>query len=110
MRDATSDSAYLHVAGMVLQAITGVRCTVHRAKKSVANFNLTRGKAIGVSCELQGEGMWHFLSQCVDVVMPRIKDWSGVSGGSGDGSGNIGWGFGGEVVGRWPEVEVNYDS
>ena len=110
VKGATGDSAYLHVAGMVLQAITSVRCTVHRAKKTVASFGLKEGKAISLSCELKGEDMYHFLAQCVDVVMPGIKDWKGVSGKSGDGSGNIGWKFDSETVGAWPEVEVNYDA
>ena len=95
---------------MVLQAITSVRCTVHTARISVSNFNLVKGKAISLTCDLKGEAMWHFLGQCVDVVMPRIKEWKGVNGSSGDGSGNIGWGFPPEVVGAWPEIEVNYDA
>jgi large subunit ribosomal protein L5 len=110
VRSAGTNSAYLHVAGMVLQAITNVRCQVHSAKRSIAEFNLRKGKAMAVSCELTGEDAWHFLSKVVELVMPRIKDFSGVSGGSGDGSGNLAWGFGKEVVGMFPEVEVNYDS
>ncbi|MCJ1224068.1 hypothetical protein MMC12_000711 [Toensbergia leucococca] len=110
VRDAGSDSAYLHVAGMVLQAITNVRCTVYHAKQSIANFNLREGKAMAVKCELKGEDSYHFLSKLVEVVMPKIKDYKGVSGGSGDGSGNLALGFGREVVGTFPEIEVNYDA
>ena len=60
--------------------------------------------------ELRGEDMYNFLAKVVEVVMPRIKDYKGVSGSSGDSSGDIGWGFGPEVVGGFPEVEVNYDA
>lgn len=60
--------------------------------------------------ELRGEDMYHFLAKVVEVVMPRIKEYKGVSGKSGDSSGNIAWGFGPETVGTFPEVEVNYDA
>lgn len=110
MRAATGDSAPLHVAGMALQAITNVRCEVFNAKKTIATFGLVRGKAIAVGCELRGEDMWCFLSKLVEVVMPRIKDYKGVKGASGDGNGNIGWGYTPAVVGLFPEIEINYDS
>lgn len=110
VQDAGSDSAYLHVAGMVLQAITNVRCKVYVAKQSISNFNLREGKAMAVGCELRGEDAWCFLNKVVEVVMPGIKDYTGVSGGSGDGSGNLAFGFAKDVVGTFPEVEINYDS
>lgn len=95
---------------MVLQAITNVRCTVHNARQSIASFKLRKGKAAAVGCELTGEDAWHFLNKVVELVMPRIKDYKGISGGSGDGSGNLAFGFGKEIVGMFPEVEVNYDA
>ncbi len=110
VRDAVSGSEPLHVAGMVLQAITNVRCEVFRAKKTIASFGLRRGKAMAVGCELRGEDMWCFLSKLVELVMPRIKEYEGVSGTSGDGNGNLGWGYSSDVVGMFPEVEINYDS
>lgn len=110
LREAGSDSAYLHVAGMVMQAITNIRATVFDAKHNIVNFNLRKGKPCAVGVELRGEDMYHFLAKVVEVVMPRIKDYRGVSGKSGDSSGNIGWGFAPEVVGSFPEVEVNYDA
>lgn len=54
--------------------------------------------------------MWYFLSKMVDLVMPRIKDYKGVSGTSGDSSGNLTWGLSAEVVGLFPEIMVNYDA
>ncbi|OQO04770.1 hypothetical protein B0A48_09694 [Cryoendolithus antarcticus] len=109
VKDAASDSARLHVAGMVLQAITSVRATSHAVKKSLAGFNIRAGQYLSVTSDLQGESMHHFLSECIDVVMPKIKDWRGVKGSSGDGSGNISFGFTAEEVALWPGVEVNYD-
>lgn len=110
VKGAISDSSHLHVAGMVLQAITNVRATAHETKGSVAGFGIRGGQHLSVTCELTGEDMYHFLGKCIDVVMPKIKDWRGVKGSSGDNSGNIGFGFTGEVVGSFPEIEVNYDA
>ncbi|KAI4200845.1 MAG: hypothetical protein LQ350_003647 [Teloschistes chrysophthalmus] len=105
------DSSYLHVAGMVLQAITNVRAEVARAKHDISNFGIRKDQtAMAVKAELRGENMYCFLSKVVDVVMPRIKEYKGVSGGSGDGSGNLAFGLQSSAVGAFPEVEVNYDS
>lgn len=109
VKDAKSDSAHLHVAGMIMQAITNVRATAHATKKSVAGFGVREGQHLSVTCELQGEDMYHFLSKVVDVVMPKIKDFRGVKGSTGDSSGNLAFGFTGEEVAMFPEVEVNYD-
>ncbi|CAO1603920.1 MAG: hypothetical protein LQ349_003455 [Xanthoria aureola] len=104
------DSSYLHVAGMILQAVTNVRATVCKARHSIANFKMTKDvTAMAVKAELKGEDMYCFLSKVVDVVMPRIKEYKGVSGGSGDGSGNLAFGLQPSAVGMFPEVEVNYD-
>ena len=108
-KEVVSNSAYLHVAGLVLQSITNVRATVHRARKSIANYNVRERQAISVSCDLRGEDMYCFLAKLVDVVMPKIKEYKGASGGSGDGSGNLAFGFSSETVGGFPEIEVNYD-
>lgn len=94
----------------MLQAITNVRGEIFHARKSIVQFNQRKGNAMSVKCELYGENMWDFLSKVVETVMPRMKDYRGVSGGSGDGSGNLAWGFGGDVVGGMEEVAVNYDA
>ncbi|KAI9784970.1 MAG: hypothetical protein M1839_001166 [Geoglossum umbratile] len=107
--DAMEDSAHLHVAGMIVQAITSVRATACKAKKNVSGFNIREGKYISVKAELTGETMYHFLSRLIDVVLPKIKDWKGAKGSSGDSSGNISFGLTPETVGLFPEVEVNYD-
>ncbi|MCJ1386863.1 hypothetical protein MMC17_009991, partial [Xylographa soralifera] len=113
VREAADNSAYLHVAGMVLQAMTGRRAEVHFARKSQivgrATFNQKAGKPIAVSVTVEGEAMWYLLGTLVEVVGPGIKEWRGLKGSSGDGAGNLGLGLSAEVVGAWPEVEVNYD-
>lgn len=108
--EAVGDSAHLHVAGMVVQAITNVRVTAHKTRKSVAGFGTRANQYLSVSAELKGEDMHHFLSKCIDVVMPRIKEWKGVKGSSGDSSGNLAFGLTKEDVAMFPEIEVNYDS
>ena len=109
VKGAIEDSAHLHVAGMVMQAITNVRAESHAAKKSVAGFGIRQGQYLSVTCDLRGEDMYHFLSKVVDVVMPKIKDWRGVKGSSGDSSGHLAFGLTGEDVALFPEIEVNYD-
>jgi len=107
---AKDDSAYLHVAGMVLQAISGVRATSHATRKSMAAFGTRKGQYMSATVEMKGEDMYHFLGKMIDVVMPKIKDWRGVKGSSGDNSGNIAFGLSGDEVALFPEIEVNYDA
>jgi len=111
------DSRHTHTYGMALQAITGQRAKVNMARKSTpsyhgrgTNFTQKRGKPISVSVELKGEAMWHFLSTLVDVVLPRIKEWGGIPGRSGDDNGNVGFRVDKDVVMNWPEIALNYDA
>ncbi|KAF1983433.1 50S ribosomal subunit L7 [Aulographum hederae CBS 113979] len=105
-----NDSAYLHVAGMAIQAITGARVEVHKARRSVMQWGLRAGRNIAVTAELKGETMYHFLSKTIEMVMPRIKDYPGVPGTSGDDVGNITFGFKPAELSLYPEIEVNYDA
>lgn len=110
VQEAVDKSEPLHVAGMALQAITGVRAQSHVAKANVAQWGIRAGKYISVTCEIKGEDAYHFLSKTVDLVLPRIKDWKGVKGTSGDSSGNIAFGLTPQELSLYPEIEVNYDS
>lgn len=110
VREASQNSAALQVASMAIQAITGVRCEVHKARHNVVDWGLRAGRNVSLTSELNGEDMYNFLAKTVDVVMPRIKDWKGVSGTSGDASGNISFGLKSDEVAYFPEIEVNYDS
>ena len=95
---------------MVLQATTNQRTQFYKAKESVMRFGLVKGRPCSVGTVVKGEEMYDFFGKLVEVVLPRIKDWKGVSGGSGDGNGNLMWALTPDVVGTFPEVEVNYDA
>ena len=109
VKEAKDNSAFLHVAGMILQSITNVRAEARALRKSVAGFGVRQGQHLSVVCDLRGEDAQHFLSKVVEVVMPKIKDFRGMKGSSGDSSGNLALGLTPEEVMLFPEVEVNYD-
>ncbi|KAH8434623.1 mitochondrial 54S ribosomal protein uL5m [Aspergillus melleus] len=107
---AQENSSWIHVAGMAVQAISNVRVSTFKSKTSVATWGIAPGRdTVAVKAELRGENMLHFFSKLVDVVLPKIKDWEGVKGTSGDSSGNITFGLDPESVALFPEIEVNYD-
>ncbi|RAK83659.1 50S ribosomal subunit L7 [Aspergillus costaricaensis CBS 115574] len=107
---AQYDSSWLHVAGMALQAVTNVKVETFKSKTSVAQWHIAPGRdTVAAKAELRGENMLHFFGKLVDVVMPRLKDWQGVKGSSGDSSGNITFGLEPEEMALFPEIEVNYD-
>lgn len=95
------DSAVEDVA-----TITGQHPVVTRARKSVANFNLREGRAIGVKVTLRGERMWSFLDRLMNVALPRTRDFRGVSPDSFDGRGNYTLGIREQLI--FPEIR--YDS
>lgn len=109
-RGAIEDSGYLAVAGMVVQSITGARVRVHQSKKSVAPFGLKAKTYISVTSHLQGQLAWRFVANLVDVCMPRMKEYLGVKGSSGDSSGNITFGFTPEQVAIFPEIEGEHNG
>ena len=89
-----------------LSAITGQRPVVNRAKRAVANFKLREGNPIGVSLTLRGDRMWEFLDRLVNIALPRVRDFRGVSPHSFDGRGNYALGLTEQLM--FPEV--NFDS
>jgi len=80
VKRAMDDSAYLHVAGMLLQAVTGVRPVVHRAKHSVSQFGIREHMPISLTCTMRNDQAHDFVDKCINLVFPRIKDWPGVKG------------------------------
>lgn len=80
IKGATSESSALHIAGIMLQAVTGVRPLVHRAKHSVAQFGIRESMPISLTCEMRGDQAYEFVDKCINLVFPRIKDWPGVEG------------------------------
>ncbi|RAL10044.1 mitochondrial 54S ribosomal protein uL5m [Aspergillus homomorphus CBS 101889] len=107
---ATESSSWIHTAGIAVQAISNVRVQTYKSKASVVKWGIAPGRdTVACKAELSGENMLHFFGKLVDIVMPRIKDWRGIKGSSGDSSGNITFGLDPEAVALFPEIEVNYD-
>ena len=104
--DATSNSKLLDAAVLDLQAITGLKPVVTKAKKSIAGFKVREGQAIGCKVTLRGERMYNFLDKLVTVTLPRVRDFRGVSARAFDGRGNYTLGIKEQII--FPEIE--YDN
>ena len=87
--DAIADIKVLDQAVEELAAIAGQRPTVTRAKKSIANFKLRKGMPIGCMVTLRGERMYEFLDRLLNLALPRVRDFRGVSTKAFDGRGNF---------------------
>lgn len=103
---ATQNAKLLEKAVEELTAITGQKPLVRRARKSIANFKLRQGQAIGAMVTLRGERMWEFLDRLLTVALPRVRDFKGVSPKAFDGRGNYTLGIREQII--FPEV--NYDA
>lgn len=86
-----------------LTKITGQKPVVTRAKKSIANFKLREDKEIGAKVTLRGERMWSFLDRFINIALPRVRDFRGVSPDSFDGRGNYTLGFREQLI--FPEID-----
>ena len=87
-----------------LAAITGQQPIMKKAKKSVSNFKLRAGYEVGSMVTLRGDRMWEFLDRLINLAIPRIKDFRGLSDKSFDGRGN--YNFGIQEQGIFPEVDM----
>jgi large subunit ribosomal protein L5 len=94
------DSAVLEV-----QAITGQKPIVTRAKKAIATFKLRQGVPIGVTVTLRRQRMWEFLDRLVSLALPRVRDFKGVSPRGFDGNGNYTLGLKEQII--FPEVDYD---
>jgi large subunit ribosomal protein L5 len=88
-----------------LAAITGQRPVITRAKRSVANFKLREGMQIGCMVTLRGDHMYHFLEKLLNVALPRLRDFQGVSPEAFDGRGNYTLGLREQLV--FPEIDYD---
>jgi large subunit ribosomal protein L5 len=88
-----------------LTAITGQKPIIQKARKSIANFKLREGRAIGVKVTLRGERMWSFLDRLMNVALPRVRDFRGISPDAFDGRGNYTLGLREQLV--FPEIEYD---
>lgn len=100
--EAIANAKIMDVAVGELGLITGQRAVVTRAKKSIANFKLRQNMPIGAAVTLRGEMMYEFLDRLVSVVLPRVRDFRGVSTRSFDGRGNYTMGLRDQLV--FPEI------
>jgi large subunit ribosomal protein L5 len=106
MGEAMDNPKALEAANSDLMKITGQRPVVTKAKKSIANFKLREGRIIGIKVTLRGEKMWALLDRLVNIALPRVRDFRGVSDKSFDGRGNYTLGLREQLI--FPEIE--YDS
>src|SRR4030042_2576377 len=106
MGEALDTPNSLDAAVKDLTAITGQKPVVVKAKKSIANFKLREGRLIGVKVTLRGERMWSMLDRLVNIALPRVRDFRGVSPKSFDGRGNYTLGVREQLI--FPEI--NYDQ
>ncbi|MCL0072833.1 50S ribosomal protein L5 [Dehalococcoidia bacterium] len=104
--EAIQNAKALEVASADLAAISGQRPVITSARKSIAGFKLRQGRAIGLMVTLRGRRMYEFLDRLVNVVLPRIRDFHGVSRDSFDGRGNYSLGIKEQII--FPEI--SYDK
>ena len=104
--DAVSNSKLLDEAVNELTLISGQKPIITRAKKSIAGFKLREGMPIGCKVTLRGERMYEFLDKLINISLPRVRDFRGVSNNSFDGRGNYTLGVKEQLI--FPEI--NFDK
>ena len=104
--EAIQNSKALEAAAGDMAIVTGQKAVITKAKRSVAHFKLREGMPIGVMTTLRGERMWDFLDRLINIVLPRQRDFQGVSTDAFDGRGNYSLGLREQLV--FPEI--NYDK
>ena len=103
--DAVSNSKLLDEAVNELTLISGQKPVITRAKKSIAGFKLREGAPIGCKVTLRGERMYEFLDKLVNISLPRVRDFRGVSNNSFDGRGNYTLGVKEQLI--FPEIDFD---
>jgi large subunit ribosomal protein L5 len=103
--EATGNSKLMDGAVNELSAIAGQKPVVTKAKKSIAAFKLREGMAIGCMVTLRGDRMYEFLDRLMNVALPRVRDFRGVSPKSFDGRGNYTLGLKDQLI--FPEIDYN---
>lgn len=96
--DATQNAKMIDVGADELGKITGQKASVRRAKKSIAQFKVREGQAIGVMVTLRGDRMFDFLDRLFSISLPRIRDFHGVSARGFDGRGNFTMGLRDQLI------------
>jgi len=104
--DAVGQPSLLEGAVKDLTTISGQKPVITKAKKSIANFKLREGNAIGAKVTLRGDRMWEFLDRLISLAIPRIRDFRGLNPNSFDGRGNYTFGVTEQLI--FPEID--YDA
>lgn len=105
MGEAQGNSKMIEAAVTDITTITGQKPVQTKARKSIANFKLREGVVIGVKVTLRGYKMWSFLDRLVNVALPRVRDFRGVSADAFDGRGNYTLGLKDQLI--FPEIEYD---
>lgn len=103
--EALDNPKALEAAAGDLSKITGQKPVITKARKSIAAFKLREGRAIGTTVTLRGDKMWAFLDRLMNVVLPRVRDFRGVSAEAFDGRGNYTLGLREQII--FPEIEYD---
>ena len=106
LKEALQDIKILETAAEELATITGQRPVLTKSKKSIANFKLRAGSAIGARLTLRGSMMYEFMNRLVNIALPRMRDFKGVPANSFDGRGNYTLGLTEQII--FPEI--NFDK
>ncbi len=99
---AVSEKKHVEEAAEALRQITGQKPLITRARKSVSNFRLREGQAIGCKATLRGDRMWEFLDRLISLALPRVRDFRGLNPNGFDGHGNYSLGLVEQLV--FPEL------
>ena len=102
MGDIKDNSKSISAAVKELEAICGQKAVLAKAKKSVANFKLREGQAVGAMVTLRGAKMYEFFDRLVSIALPRVRDFRGISSKSFDGRGNYALGIKEHII--FPEI------
>jgi len=105
LKEAKDDKKLLDLVGDQLQTISGQKPKICRAKKSIAGFKLARGQPIGMAVTIRGKRAFAFLEKLFKIVLPRVRDFSGVSSKSFDRNGNYSLGINEQIV--FPEIDFS---
>ncbi len=103
--EALDNPKALEAAAADITVIAGQKPVVTKARKSVANFKLREGRQIGVTVTLRGQRMWSFLDRLMNIALPRVRDFRGVSRDAFDGRGNYTLGLREQLI--FPEIQYD---
>jgi large subunit ribosomal protein L5 len=103
--DATQDKKKVETAAAEMQQIAGQKPVITKSRMSIATFKLREGMAIGAKVTLRRDRMYEFIDRLINIALPRVRDFRGLSGKSFDGNGNFAMGLKEQIV--FPEIDYD---